>query len=63
MAEHLNPALQAVSNAVLAVTSRLAVDDVLQQLVESARELAGARYAALGIPDGRVVFAGSSWPG
>ena len=28
------------------------VDEVLQQLVDSARELAGARYAALGIPDG-----------
>ncbi len=56
MAEHLNPALRAVSNAVLAVTSRLAVDDVLQQLVESARELAGARYAALGIPDGEGGF-------
>lgn len=56
MAEHLNPALRAVSNAVLAVTSRLAVDEVLQQLVESARELAGARYAALGIPDGEGGF-------
>jgi signal transduction histidine kinase len=41
-----------VSDAVLAVASRQSVEDVLQQLVESARELAGARYAALGIPDG-----------
>jgi signal transduction histidine kinase len=34
------------------VASKLAVDEVLQRLVDSARELAGARYAALGIPDG-----------
>src|SRR5919197_226964 len=52
MAERLNPALKAVSDAVLAVASELAVEDVLQRLVHSARELAGARYAALGIPDG-----------
>jgi signal transduction histidine kinase len=45
------PALRAVSDAVLAVAARRSVDEVLQQLVESARELAGARYAALGIPD------------
>jgi len=52
MAERLNPALKAVSDAVLAVASQRSVEEVLQQLVESARELAGARYAALGIPDG-----------
>jgi signal transduction histidine kinase len=40
-----------MSDAVLAVASQLSVDEVLQRLVESARELAGARYAALGIPD------------
>ena len=45
------PALRAVSDAVLAVAARRSVDEVLQQLVESARELAGARYAALGVPD------------
>jgi signal transduction histidine kinase len=44
-------ALKAVSDAVLAVTAQHSVDDVLQRLVDSARELAGARYAALGIPD------------
>jgi len=44
-------ALRAVSDAVLAVAARRSVDEVLQQLVESARELGGARYAALGIPD------------
>jgi signal transduction histidine kinase len=52
MAEPLSPALKTVSDAVLAVASQLSVDEVLQRLVDSARELAGARYAALGIPDG-----------
>ncbi len=52
MAERLHPALEAVSAAVLAVASQRSVEDVLQQLVDSARELAGSRYAALGIPDG-----------
>jgi len=52
----LSPALQAVSDAVLAVASQLSVDEVLQRLVHSARELVGARYAALGIPDGAGGF-------
>jgi signal transduction histidine kinase len=56
MVEPLSPALKAVSDAVLAVASQLSVDDVLQRLVDSARELAGARYAALGIPDGEGGF-------
>ncbi len=65
MAETLNPALRAVSDAVLAVASQHSVEDVLQRLVDRARELAGARYAALGIPDGdggfsRFLVAGMS---
>jgi signal transduction histidine kinase len=52
MAQPLHPALRAVSAAVLAVTSQTEVEEVLQRLVHRARELAGARYAALGIPDG-----------
>ena len=56
MAQPLNPALKAVSDAVLGVAANLSVDDVLQKLVEAARELAGARYAALGIPDGAGGF-------
>jgi signal transduction histidine kinase len=56
MPDTLSPALKAVSDAVLAVASQLSVDEVLQRLVESARELAGARYAALGIPDGEGGF-------
>lgn len=52
MAEPLHPALKAVSDAVLAVASKRSVEQVLQQLVHSARELVDARYAALGVPDG-----------
>jgi signal transduction histidine kinase len=53
----LHPALRAVSDAVLAVASQRSVEEVLQRLVEQARELAGARYAALGIPDDEGGFA------
>ena len=56
MSEPLSPALKAVSDAVLAVASQRSVDEVLQQLVDSARELAGARFAALGLPDGNGGF-------
>jgi len=56
MAERLSPTLRAVSDAVLAVAAELSVDDVLQRLVDSSRELAGARYAALGLPDGEGGF-------
>jgi signal transduction histidine kinase len=56
MAERLSPALKAVSDAVLAVAAELSVEDVLQRLVHSARELADARYAALGLPDGEGGF-------
>jgi signal transduction histidine kinase len=56
MADALSPALKAVSDAVLAVASQLSVEQVLQRLVDAARELVGARYAALGIPDGEGGF-------
>jgi signal transduction histidine kinase len=52
MPDRLSPTLKAVSDAVLAVAAELSVDEVLQRLCDSARELAGARYAALGLPDG-----------
>jgi signal transduction histidine kinase len=42
---------------VLAVSSQLSVRDVLQMIVRSARSLAGARYAALGVPDDAGGFA------
>jgi signal transduction histidine kinase len=54
--ERLSPTLKAVSDAVLAVAAEQSVDEVLQRLVDSARELAGARYAALGLPDGEGGF-------
>jgi len=52
VSEELSPTLRAVSDAVLSVAAQRSVEEVLQRLVESARELAGARYAALGTPDG-----------
>jgi len=51
MQDPVSPALRAVSDAVLAVAAERSVEEVLQRLVDSARELAGARYAALGVPD------------
>src|SRR3954454_9815781 len=56
MAERLHPALKAVSDAVLAVAAQRSVEEVLQELVHRARELAGAGYAALGVPDGAGGF-------
>jgi signal transduction histidine kinase len=50
-------ALEALSDAVLAIAAELAVEPILQKLVHAARELVGARYAALGVPDGRGAFA------
>jgi signal transduction histidine kinase len=52
MADGPHSVLKAVSDAVLAVASQRSVEDVLQEMVDRARELAGARYAALGTPDG-----------
>jgi signal transduction histidine kinase len=50
-------ALESISEAVLAIAAEREVEPVLRRLVHSARELAGARYAALGIPDGEGAFA------
>ena len=44
-------ALSAVSEAVLGIAGDLSLDVALERLVGAARELAGARYAALGVPD------------
>jgi signal transduction histidine kinase len=49
-------ALQAMSDAVLAITAERTVEPVLQRLVDAARDLAGARYAAVGVPDGEGAF-------
>jgi signal transduction histidine kinase len=50
-------ALEAMSEAVLAIAAEREVEPVLRRLVSAAREVAGARYAALGIPDGQGAFA------
>jgi signal transduction histidine kinase len=50
-------ALESMSETVLAIAAEREVDPMLRRLVQSARELAGARYAALGIPDGEGAFA------
>ena len=50
-------ALRAVADAVVGVAGDLSIDTVLERLVHAARDLAGARYAALGIPDGDQGFA------
>ena len=44
-------AMHAISNAILEISGELSWDAALQKMVDAARELAGARYAALGIPD------------
>jgi signal transduction histidine kinase len=49
---NLSPALRAVSDAVLAIGAQVSVEEVLQRLVDAARTLVPARYAALGVPDG-----------
>jgi signal transduction histidine kinase len=48
--------LRLVSQAVLAVSRQLSTRDALAVIVRSARTLAGARYAALGVPDDRGSF-------
>ena len=50
-------ALAAMSDAVHAIAGERSVEPVLQRIVAASRELAGARYAALGIPDGQGKFA------
>jgi signal transduction histidine kinase len=45
-----------MSDAVLAVAAEHAVEPILQKLVHAARQLAQARYAALGIPDDEGAF-------
>ncbi len=51
-------ALAAVREAVLAITSEVGItlDQMLQRLADAARDLVGARYAAIGVPDGEGGF-------
>ncbi|MGH2628845.1 MAG: sensor histidine kinase, partial [Anaerolineales bacterium] len=58
-----DPTLLAFSQAALAITSELSLEHVLKRILDSARQLSQARYAALGVfhPDGRLaqfVFSG-----
>ena len=43
--------LRAIVDAGIALTSELSLDAVLQRIVETAAELTGAQYAALGVID------------
>jgi signal transduction histidine kinase len=57
MVDRQETAFRAMSDAVLAIAAELSVEPILQKLVHAARELADARYAALGVPDGEGAFA------
>ena len=50
-------AFAALSDVVLAIAAERSVESILQRLVEAARELVDAKYAALGVPDREGGFA------
>jgi len=50
--EELRRQLQALNEAAKALTAELSLDILLQKIVDLARELVSAKYAALGVPDG-----------
>ena len=50
-AEATRERLRALVEAGIALSSELSLDALLQKLVETAAELTGARYAALGVID------------
>jgi signal transduction histidine kinase len=56
MASAQDPAFAELSDAVLAIAAERSLEPILQRMVATARELARARYAALGIPDGAGGF-------
>jgi signal transduction histidine kinase len=49
-------ALDAMNAAALAIAGNVGLDRTLRQIVESARDLAAARYAALGVPNAEGVL-------
>lgn len=51
MADLTRAALRALHEAALVISSEREIDDVLQQIVDVARRLIGAQYAALGVPN------------
>ncbi len=57
MEDRSSIALEAMGDAVRAIAAERSVEPVLQRIVNASRQLAGARYAALGIPDGEGNFA------
>ncbi|MEU8529576.1 MULTISPECIES: GAF domain-containing sensor histidine kinase [Streptomyces] len=57
MSHRPSSGLAAVSTALLAMSRRMEVRDVLKTIVASARELLDAEYAALGVPDDHGGFA------
>jgi signal transduction histidine kinase len=57
MSDRATAPQEAMSDAVLAIGGERSVERLLRRLVHTARELAGARYAALGLPDGEGNFA------
>src|SRR5215218_1339733 len=57
VADRDSAAFRTLSDVVLTLAAEREVEPVLQRLVHAARELGGARYAALGVPDGEGGFA------
>ena len=51
-----DPAFEVLSDAVLAVASEVSVSPMLTRLADAARRLTGAKYAAIGVPDGEGGF-------
>lgn len=54
--EKRNQQLAALNKAAMAIAGELSLDKVLQQIVDSVRELVGAQYAALGVPNAEGVL-------
>jgi signal transduction histidine kinase len=48
--------MEALNQAALAIAGDLDLDSILQRILRTARTLAGARYGALGVPDGKGGF-------
>ena len=55
--EQQSAALRAMNDAVLAIAAEATIEPMLKRLVNAARELVDARYAAIGVPDGEGAFA------
>ena len=52
-----SPLFRTMNEAVLAIAGELSADAVLEQLADASRDLTGARYAAIGVPDDEGGFA------